>query len=462
MEITVEKLLLIDDDSDIREQLKWGLCDSYTILQAGDVNEGLALAKKHSPKVVILDLGLPPHTNSSIEGFRGLGELLTLNPHVKVIMLTGNSEHENALKAIQMGAYDFLAKPPAVNELSIIAARAFHLSKLEEHNRSLQSAVEQKSKNLGGMIGQSPKMEAVFSTISKVAPSDVSIFISGENGTGKELVAQAIHEASLRRNGPFIPINCGAIPENLLEAELFGHEKGAFTGAYATVQGKVQYANNGTLFLDEIGEMPVNLQVKLLRFLQEGVIQRVGGRVDLPVNARVVCATNINIEQAIQDGKFREDLYYRISVININLPPLRERGDDILILANHFLRLFCEEHKKKIRRFSASAISFMKNYEWPGNVRELRNRIQRAVIMTEASALEACDLGDLGQQPELSISTTTLKDARDQLERDMVAAEIDRQSGNLVKAAEALGVSRPTIYDLMKKHNLTPHNPAEK
>ena len=462
----MEKLLIIDDNSDIRQQLKWGLCEEYTVLLAGDVNEGLGLYNKNLPKVVVLDLGLPPHEDTSVEGFRGLAALLELNPYVKVIMLTGNSERENALKATQMGAYDFLSKPPLLSDLRVIISRAFHLANLEEQNRSLQRAIEQKSGEMGGMIGQCPEMLSIFSTIKKVAPSDVSIFISGENGTGKELVAQAIHEASMRKKGPFIAINCGAIPENLIESELFGHEKGAFTGAHSMVQGKVQYADKGTLFLDEIGELPFNLQVKFLRFLQEGVIQRVGGRHDIQIDTRTVCATNVDIERAIKEGKFREDLFYRISVIQIKLPPLRERGDDILMLANYYLRIFNEEHHKKVRRFSAAGVNYLKSYDWPGNVRELRNKVQRAIIMSEATALEPSDLGCAVSFSDSGVEdaqpSTTLKEARDKMEREMVASEIDRQKGNIVKAAEALGVSRPTIYDLMKKHNLTPLAVMEK
>jgi two-component system, NtrC family, response regulator len=455
----VEKLLIIDDNSDLRQQLKWGLGEYYAVLLAADVNEGIGVFKKYRPRVVILDLGLPPHVDTSVEGFRGLGELLELDPYVKVIMLTGNSERENALKAMQMGAYDFFPKPPVVSELLVVLGRAFNLSNLEEQNRSLQRIINHKSMESGGMIGQCPEMLSIFSTIKKVAPSDVSIFITGENGTGKELVAQAIHEASLRKSSPFVAINCGAIPENLIESELFGHEKGSFTGAHATVQGKVQYADKGTLFLDEIGELPFNLQVKLLRFLQEGVIQRVGGRQDIPIDTRTVCATNVDIDRAIKEGKFREDLYYRISVITINLPPLRERGDDILMLANYFLRMFREEYRKKVRRFSSASMDFLKSYEWPGNVRELQNRIQRAILMSDASALEPSDLGckmDLPTLEEDIQPVVRLREARDKVEREMIAAAIDRQNGNVVKAAEELGVSRPTLYDLLKKHNLTP------
>jgi two-component system NtrC family response regulator len=455
----MEKILIIDDNPDIRQQLKWGLGEEYTVYLAGDVNEGIGLFKRHHPRAVILDLGLPPHEDTSVEGFRGLAELLELDPYTKVIMLTGNSERENALKSMQLGAYDFFPKPPVLSELKVVISRAFHLANLEEQNRTLQRAIDNNSKESGGMIGQCPEMLAIFSTINKVAPSDVSIFITGENGTGKELVAQAIHAAGLRKNGPFIPINCGAIPDNLLESELFGHEKGSFTGAHATVQGKLQFAHKGTLFLDEIGELPFNLQVKLLRFLQEGVIQRVGGRSDIPVDTRTVCATNLDIARAIKEGIFREDLYYRISVISIKLPPLRERGDDILLLANHFLRLFNEEYNKKARRFSSAAVNFLKKYEWPGNVRELRNRVQRAIIMSDTTTLGPSDLGCESELPstfEKIQPTVSLREARDKVERRMITEAIDRQNGNIVKAAEALGVSRPTLYDLMKKHSLPP------
>jgi len=453
------KILIIDDDENIRQQLKWGLSDEYSVAQAGTVQDGIAAFKKHNPKVVILDLGLPPHEHTSEEGFRGLAALLELNPHVKIIMLTGNSERENALKAMQIGAYDFYPKPPVLNELKIIISRAAHVAALEEENRKLQQTVETQSAEAHGMLGQSPDMQAIFATIKKVAPSDVPIFITGENGTGKELVAQAIHAASMRKKAPFVAINCGAIPENLLESELFGHERGAFTGAHATVKGKVQYAGGGTLFLDEIGELPVNLQVKLLRFLQEGVIQRVGGRVDIPVDTRTVCATNVNIPQAIKEGRFREDLFYRISVISIHLPPLRERGDDILLLANYFLKLYSGEHKKRAHRFSSAAIHYLKSYEWPGNVRELRNQVQRAIIMTDASSIEPHDLGcdtEQSEQSEKERPITTLREARDQVERELLKDALDRQNGNIAKAAEELGISRPTFYDLLKKHGLMP------
>lgn len=454
----MEKILIVDDSQDIRQQLKWGLADDYTVLLAESVNEGITLFRKQQPGVVILDLGLPPHEHSSVEGFRCLSELIDLNPYVKVIMLTGNSERENALKAIDMGAYDFYAKPPVISELKVIIDRAFHLANIEEQNRAMQRSLETSPSGMGSIIGQCPEMLTVFSTIRKVATSDVPVFVTGESGTGKELVARAIHDASLRKKNPFIPINCGAIPENLLESEFFGHEKGAFTGAHSTVQGKLQFAHRGTLFLDEIGELPVNLQVKLLRFLQEGIIQRVGGREDIAVDTRTVCATNIEVAKAIQEGKFREDLFYRVSVISLHLPPLRERGDDILLLAHYFLRLFSEEYKKRVRRFSASAVAFLRSYSWPGNVRELRNRMQRAIIMCDASTITPADLGSdqepVELAPQVPSGIFSLREARNRVEIEMIEAAIERNADNIQKAAEELGVSRPTFYDLMKKHGL--------
>lgn len=454
----MDTLLIVDDNPDIRQQLKWGLSEDYTVLLAEDVAEGLSLFKKHQPKVVILDLGLPPCVDTSEEGFRCLAEMLDLDQNVKIIMLTGNDERENALKATQMGAYDFFPKPPVLEDLSVIIRRAFYLSNLEEQNRLLQRSVEMAAADSCGMIGHCHEMQKVFSTIRKVAPSEASIFVFGESGTGKELVARAIHDASNRKNGPFIAINCGAIPENLLESEFFGHEKGAFTGAHATVKGKLQFAHKGTLFLDEIGELPLNLQVKLLRFLQEGIIQRVGGRENIEVDTRVISATNVDINKAISEGKFREDLYYRVGIITLSLPPLRDRGDDITLLSHCFLRMFNHDNNKKVKRFSPSALKFLKNHDWPGNVRELRNRIQRAVIMCEGTIVEPEDLGyevetaDVQNQTPKNVS---LREARDRVEAEMISFALENQSGNIVKAAEELGVTRPTLYDLMKKHGLS-------
>ncbi|TSK05903.1 MAG: PEP-CTERM-box response regulator transcription factor [Geobacter sp.] len=447
----MKKLLIVDDNEDIRQQLKWGLNQEYQVLLAGDAHEALSLFRNEHPAVVILDLGLPPYPDSSVEGFRCLDEMLGLNPVTKVIMLTGNNERENALKAMRMGAFDFYAKPPVLTELKVMIGRAFHIATLEEQNSSISTNAEPEDQ--WGMVGRCAEMQAVYTTIRKVAPSNAPILITGESGTGKELVAAAIHEASQRRKGPLVAINCGAIPENLLESELFGHEKGAFTGAHTAVRGKLQFAHKGTLFLDEIGELPVNLQVKLLRFLQEGLIQRVGGREEIPVDARTTCATNIDIQKAIEEGRFREDLYYRIGVVTIKLPPLRERGDDVLLLADNFLRLYCKENKKKVR-LSPAAIAFLKRHDWPGNVRELKNRIQRAVIMCDGSSIGPLDLGCDFEPPPVPVPANdglSLREARERMEREMILNAIERQSGNILKAAEELGVSRPTLYDLMKK-----------
>jgi two-component system NtrC family response regulator len=382
-----------------------------------------------------------------------------MEPATKVIVVTGNDERESALRAVRTGAYDFYRKPIELGELKVVIGRAFHIRLIEDENRRLQCAVEDRTTRFGGIVGQCPRMEQVFATIRKVASSDVPVFVTGDSGTGKELVARAIHALSLRKDRPFIPINCGAIPENLLEPELFGHEKGAFTGAHARNQGKVEYAHTGTLFLDEIGELPANLQVKLLRFLQEKVIQRVGGREDITVDARVVSATNVDIEKAIREGTFREDLYYRTAVITIHLPPLRERGDDILLLANLFLRRFSEGLHRKVKGFGPDAIAMLRSHEWPGNVRELENRVQRAVLMADSPFLQPSDLGFDGAAPAPAAvvfpgNGMTLKDARDRVERELIGNVLSEQGGNIAKASEALGVSRPTLYDLMKKHGM--------
>ncbi|GAB4388023.1 MAG: PEP-CTERM-box response regulator transcription factor [Thermodesulfovibrionales bacterium] len=453
----MENLLVIDDNEEIRTQLKWGLGKDYSVHLAEDAGKGLSLFGKLRPKAVVLDLGLPPHEDSTEEGFRFLEAALRERPHTKVVVVTGDEQRESALKAVGMGAYDYYQKPVDLKELKVIIQRAFHLYNIEEENRKLQGALR-RSSELEGMMGQCPAMLEVFSTIRKIASSDASVLVSGESGTGKELVARAIHSMSLRKDGPFMPINCGAIPENLLESELFGHEKGAFTGAHAQVQGKVEFAHGGTLFLDEIGELPASLQVKLLRFLQEKTIQRVGGRENIHVDARIVAATNADISKAIGEGKFREDLYYRIGVITMFLPPLRKRGGDITLLSNVFLKKFSDEFGKKIKGFSGSSVEFLESYDWPGNVRELENRVQRAVIMAESSFIEPRDLAfsetpgaTLRRLPELGI---TLKEARERLEREMLSHAIGKHGGNMAKAAEDLGISRPTLYDLTRKHGL--------
>jgi two-component system, NtrC family, response regulator len=454
----MEKVLIVDDNEEIRKQLKWGVGKEYNVLLAKNGKEALSLFNKYQPKVITLDLGLPPFPNGTDEGFRCLDEILKSHSLTKVIVITGNDDRENALRAIQSGAYDFFQKPIELKELGVIINRALHLYTIEEENASLRVALDKKSMVMGEMIGQCAEMGEVFSTIRKIASSDVPVLIQGESGTGKELAAKAIHSMSLRKDQAFIPINCGAIPENLLESELFGHEKGAFTGAYAQVQGKFEYAHKGTLFLDEIGELPPHLQVKLLRFLQEKIIQRVGGRENISVDARIIAATNVDIAKSIQEGKFREDLFYRIGVIMIKLPPLRERNSDILLLSNLFLKRSSNEFSKKIKGFSATAIDHLQNYAWPGNVRELENRIQRAVLIAESSIIEPHDLNfaakPVDQHASLDTENMTLREVKDKVEKNMIISAVEKHKGNVAKAANELGISRPTLYDLLKKHNI--------
>lgn len=464
----MEKLLIVDDSPEIRKQLKWGLGKEYRILLAQSVDEALKLFADHTPKVVTLDLGLPPDVDGATEGLRCLQDILQKQSSCKVIVLSGNEDHANALTAVDMGAYDFYHKPIDLVELKIILARAFHVAGLEEENRRLHSEGSQSGDGYSGIFGNCLQMQQVFATIKKVASIDVPVLILGESGTGKEMVAQAIHARGCRKEGNFIAINCGAIPENLLESELFGHEKGSFTGAQSRVQGKVEFADQGTLFLDEIGEMPALLQVKMLRFLQDKLIQRVGGREDISVDTRIIAATNIDIGQAMQEGTFREDLYYRLGVITIELPPLRERGEDLELLANVFLRRFSQEFNIKARGFSASALKWFQDYSWPGNVRELENKIKRAIVMAETPIIEPWDLGfeerpvvENGDLPveEKSVSGIdfdgmTLKDARHRVEHDLLQKSLEKCQGNVQRAAELLAVSRPTFYDLLKKHGL--------
>lgn len=466
----MQKLLIVDDSREIRKQLKWGLSKDYRILLADSVDEAIKLFQQHSPSVVTLDLGLPPDIDGASEGLRCLQLMLQQRPETKVIVLSGNEDHANALAAVDLGAYDFYHKPIDLAELKIILSRAFHVANLEEENKRLQALPSSDHSGYGGIFGQCKQMQQVFATIKKVASIDVPVLILGESGTGKEVVARAVHERGIRQEHNFVAINCGAIPETLLESELFGHEKGAFTGANNRVQGKVEYAQDGTLFLDEIGEMSPLLQVKLLRFLQEKVIQRVGGREDIAVNTRIIAATNVDIDQSIKQGDFREDLYYRIGVITIQLPPLRERGEDLELLTNLFLRRYAQEFGKKIRGCSAAAIESLKSYHWPGNVRELENKIKRAVVMADTPIIESWDLGfeeppieasesretidDREPLAEYNFDGMSLKQARYQIEHQLLQQVLEKTAGNVQKAAELLKVSRPTFYDLLKKHGL--------
>jgi len=441
------QLLIVDDDENIRTQMKWALAQDYVVVLAEDRVSALEILRKEHPPVVTLDLGLPPHPGGVEEGLLTLTAMLEHDPLIKVIIITGQAEKENALQAIGQGAYDFLCKPIQVEELKGILRRAFYVTQLERENRALQRQTE--SESFEGMLGTSLPMQDVFATIRRVATTEVPILVAGESGTGKELAARAIHRLSARKAGPFVAINCGAIPETLLESELFGHEKGAFTGAHLQRRGRIEGAQNGTLFLDEIGDLPLLLQVKLLRFLQEHVIERVGGREAIPVEVRVIAATNVDLKKALSEGRFREDLYYRLGVVEITVPPLREREGDIVLLATLFLQRYAAETKKKVAKLSQPTLRALEAYHWPGNVRELENRIKRAVIMAEGANISAADL-EL-PDPQEKQGGKRLKEAREALERDLVQRALTRNKGNLTQAAAELGISRPTLYELMEK-----------
>ena len=441
------KLLIVEDDEAIRTQMKWALAKDYEVFLAEDRPNALEIFIKERPPVVTLDLGLPPYPGEVKEGFLALGEILSQDSFVKVIVITGQGEKDHALKAIGEGAYDFFCKPIQIEELKVVLSRAFYVSQLEREHRELQQRLSGES--FEGMLGTSPQIQEVFSSIRKVATTEVPVLIVGESGAGKELVAKAIHANSSRRKCPFIVINCSAIPEALLESELFGHEKGAFTGAHIQRKGRFEMAQGGTLFLDEIGELSLPLQVKLLRFLQEQKIERVGGREAIVVDARVLAATNKDLNQALKEGKFREDLYYRLGVVTISLPPLREREGDILLLATGLLQRYVHENRKKITGFTPQAIHTIETYPWPGNIRELENRIKRAVIMAEGKKVNPMDL-EL-TSPYMKYEGRGLKEAREALEKDLIQKALAKNKGNITKVAEELGVSRPTLYELMEK-----------
>jgi two-component system, NtrC family, response regulator len=447
--MTLEKILIVDDEDSIRNQLRWGLAEEYDVLTAGTAEEARRLLRDERPSVVTLDVTLGPAT-SGPEGLDLLDEIVERHPLTKVVMVTGNDSRENALAAIRRGAVDWYAKPIQLEELRVILRRALHIRRIEQA-QSPESPPSRKRYHR--LVGESEPMRRVFGLIQRVAPTDANVLVAGDNGTGKELVAHAIHQASGRREGPFVPINCGAIPEQLLESELFGHERGAFTDAYRTREGKFELAEGGTLFLDEIGELPTHLQVKLLRFLQDHIVERVGGRDPIRVDARVVAATNRDLQAMRAEGRFREDLFYRLSVVSIVVPPLRERGDDLRILAEYFLEFFGRHHKRRIRGFTQAALRAMAAHPWPGNVRELENRIQRAVILSQDAYLRPEDLdlaGDGGTAPE----RPTLQDARDRAERTLLVEALTRNAGNVTRSAKDLDVSRPTLHDLLNKHGL--------
>lgn len=441
------KLLIVEDDEAIRSQMKWALAQEYEVFLAEDRVSALKWFGEEMPPVVTLDLGLPPHPGGVEEGFQTLSAIIERDSFTKVIVITGQGEKENALKAIGKGAYDFFCKPVQIDELKIVLSRAFYLSQLERERRELQERL--KIEPFEEMIGTSSQVQNVFASIRKVATSDAPVLITGESGTGKELAARAIHRLSNRKDGPFVAINCSAIPETLLESELFGHEKGAFTGAHIQRKGRFEKAHEGSLFLDEIGELPGHIQVKLLRFLQEQKIERIGGREEISVDVRIMAASNRDLKEGMKDGRFREDLYYRLGVVVISLPPLREREGDILVLATGLLQRFSGENKRKITGFTQHAIRALELHAWPGNVRELENRVKRAVIMAEGTKITPKDL-ELSS-PFEKYEGKGLKEAREALERDLIERSLSKHKGSITQAATELGISRPNLYDLMEK-----------
>ncbi len=443
-------LLIVDDDEEIRTQLRWALAAEYEVVQAGDRASAIEMFNAHKPLVVLLDLGLPPHAGTPQEGLATLAQILDIAGRTKVVIASGQNERKTALEAVGAGAYDFLAKPVDVEELKLLLKRCFNVAQLESDYRTMQRTAP--VDGFSGMIGNSPVIQGVFTSIKKVAASDAPVLILGESGTGKEVAARAIHQLSNRRNEPFIAINCSAIPESLLESELFGHEKGAFTGAHMQRKGRIEHANKGTLFLDEIGEIPLPIQVKLLRFLQEQTIERIGGRGEIQVDTRVLAATNADLEKGIKEGAFREDFFYRLAVVRLNLPPLRDRGDDLRLIAQSFMHRFAAENNRQNMTFSQEALRAIHRHSWPGNIRELQNRVRRAVIMGESNRLTAADL-ELDQFAT-SGAAMTLKDAREALEREMIRNALKKHSGKMAPAAVELGISRPTLYDLMDKLGL--------
>jgi two-component system NtrC family response regulator len=451
------KLLIVEDDPGLLSQLRWCF-EGYDVFTAEDRESAIAELRRHEPTVVLQDLGLPPKPEGVEEGFATLRDTLKLAPHTKVIVVTGNGDQENALTAIAQGAYDFYEKPVDTDTLKLLVDRAFNISELETENRRLQNRVNESP--LDGITAASEPMLAVCRMIEKIAPTDVTTLLLGESGTGKELVARALHRLSPRAEQKFVAINCAAIPENLLESELFGHEKGAFTGAVKQTHGKIEVADGGTLFLDEIGDMPLALQAKMLRFLQERVIERVGGRQEISVDVRVVCATNQNPESLIKENLFREDLYYRVSEITINIPPFREREEGRLILARTLLQKYSKQLHRPLNGFSDDAVTAIESYSWPGNVRELENKIKGAVIMADGKLVTAADLGVSAGDGQSE--TLNLREVRQCAESKAIRVALTRSYGNISKAAELLGITRPTLYDLMNKYGLSAEGYSKK
>ena len=444
-----DTILVVDDDLGIQKQLKWSLTD-FNVVFADDRSSAIAQLRRFEPKVVTLDLGLPPDPANASEGLKTLEEILALAPNTKVIVVTGNNDKENALKAIDFGAYDFYQKPIDSDTIKLLINRALNLAKLEDENRILAKT----RPAMGRIIGNSDAIQTVMRKAEKIAGTDISTLLLGESGTGKEVFARTIHEHSPRKDQPFVAINCASIPENLLESELFGYEKGAFTGANKTTVGKIETAQGGTLFLDEIGDMPIGLQAKMLRFLQERVIERVGGRNEIPVDIRVICATHRDIQTMVGEETFREDLFYRIGEIPINIPPLRDREQDIVLLARTFLNQYREEFNAKAKSFSDGAIRAMLAHRWPGNIRELQNKLKSAVIMAEGTVIQADDLGLLEPSEDFESETLNLREVREQAESKAIRKAYQRSDKNMSKTAELLGVTRPTLYSLIDKYHL--------
>lgn len=447
-------LLVIEDDPGLQKQLRWSF-DAYEVLVAGDRESALAHVRRHEPAVVTMDLGLPPDPDGASEGLATLQQILALAPDTKLIVLTGNQDHANAVKAIGMGAYDFHQKPFDPEILGLVIERAFYLHALQRDNRRMLQS--QADSPMSGIISRDPGMLKLCRSIEKVAPSSATVMLLGDSGTGKELLARALHQLSPRQDKRFIAINCAAIPENLLESELFGYEKGAFTGAAKQTLGKIEIASGGTFFLDEVGDLPMSLQAKLLRFLQERVVERIGGREEIPVDVRIVCATHQKLKDLVAENRFREDLYYRLSEIVITIPPLRERVGDAALLAHHFKNKFSTNEGRTSLNFSQEAMDLIENYPWPGNVREMENCIKRAVIMADGPQISVEDLG-LSASARIE-EHMNLRQVRDEAEYKALVKALARVDGNIVKAAELLGISRPTLYDLMNRHGIKSNKP---
>jgi len=444
-----KSLLIVEDDKGLLRQLRWAFPD-HSVRPASTRREALELVRRQPVPVAIVDLGLPPDPDGATEGLAILTEIRQIAPTTKVIVATGNETREYAVRAVSLGAYDFYQKPVDIDALRLTVSRAERLFELEEENRRLTAT--KTVSPIDGIIAASPEMLTALRNVEKIAPTDVSVLVLGESGTGKELIADAIHRLSLRAAGPFIPINCAAIPDTLLESELFGYEKGAFTGALKQTIGKIESADRGTLFLDEIGDVPLAMQVKLLRFLQGRVIERIGGRKPVPVDLRVICATNQNLDRLMAEGQFREDLFYRLNEVTIQVPPLRERSGDSVLLANFYLQRFAADFGRPVRGFTPSAAAAINGYAWPGNVRELENRLKRAVVMTDGPFVSAADLGLA--VPEEAIPSLDIRNARALAERKVIDAALAQTGRNLSQTAKLLGVSRPTLYDLLREHQV--------